>query len=109
MKASYDKYGINGVYQWVIDFDLNKYGGEDNYGGFYFYQTAQKYAFIDEKDKALKWLEMAYDNHSRLMHRIKYDPYFKNIRNEPRFLAILKKMNLGDYQAQRPLKTNLLD
>ncbi len=98
MKAAYNRYGINGVYQWINDFDLNKYGREPSYNGYHFYQTAQKFSFINDKDKTLKWLELAYDNHSILMHRIKHDPYFKNIRTEPRFLAILKKMNLGDYQ-----------
>jgi hypothetical protein len=60
------------------------------------YKLAQKYAFLDEKEKALEWLEMAFEQHSLRIPLLNSDPYFENLRSEPRFKAILKKMGLED-------------
>lgn len=52
------------------------------------------YAALGEKDKALEWLERAYEEHSGYLIAIKTEFVFENIRNEPGFQAILRKMNL---------------
>ena len=102
MKAAYNKDGINGIYQWFINFDLKKDrhlkdGPNTMYNNFRLYWIAQKYAFLGNKNEAINFLEIAYHRKSTLLYRIKYDPYFENLRTEPRFLKILEKMNLGDY------------
>jgi hypothetical protein len=55
------------------------------------------YAYIALKnyDAAINMLESAYKIHSIQLYWIKVDPNLDALRNEPRFKALLKKMNLG--------------
>jgi serine/threonine protein kinase/tetratricopeptide (TPR) repeat protein len=57
------------------------------------YWTAVFYSLINEKDKALKWLERAvedgYMNYPRLAGK---DPFLENIRQEARFQALLGRV-----------------
>jgi hypothetical protein len=59
---------------------------------------AENYAKIGKKENALNWLEKASENPPSTFPRINNNPDFDNIRSEPRFKAILKKMGLSDYQ-----------
>jgi TolB-like protein/Flp pilus assembly protein TadD len=52
------------------------------------------YVGLDEKGRALDWLEKAYEDHSALMEHLKVEPIFDDLRSEPRFIAIIKKMHL---------------
>jgi adenylate cyclase len=52
------------------------------------------YSALGEKDKALDWLERAYEEHSGYLVAMNVEFIFENIRNEPRFQTILRKMNL---------------
>ena len=58
------------------------------------YLIAQLYAFRNEKEEAFKWLESAYNHRDSWLWWIKNDPWLKNIHTDPRYKAILKKMNL---------------
>ena len=56
---------------------------------------AMRYIYMNLPDKALDWLEKGYEIHDPTMpyiatHCFNLDPLFSN----PRFLAIVKKMNL---------------
>jgi TolB-like protein/Tfp pilus assembly protein PilF len=55
---------------------------------------AQIHAFLDEKDQAFEWLEKAYEERSPMLVYLRVNPLFDNIRSDPRFKAILKKMGL---------------
>jgi TolB-like protein len=57
---------------------------------------AHVYAFRGEKDRALEWLERAYDTKDEDMYLVKDDPLLKNLAADPRYKAILKKMNLPE-------------
>jgi tetratricopeptide (TPR) repeat protein len=59
---------------------------------------AHNLAYLGETEKALELLELACEQRHLRINRIKYAYDFKNLRNEPRFLAILNKLNLGDYE-----------
>jgi adenylate cyclase len=59
------------------------------------YLIAQLYAFRNEKEEAFKWLESAYNHRDSWLWWIKNDPWLKNIQADPRYQAILKKMNLS--------------
>jgi DNA-binding winged helix-turn-helix (wHTH) protein/TolB-like protein/Tfp pilus assembly protein PilF len=64
-----------------------------NADGFYF--SAMVYAFSGEKEKALGSLEKAFEGKARFsLPFVKADPVFDNLRDEPRFQEILRKMNL---------------
>ncbi len=52
------------------------------------------YAFRGETDRAFEWLERAYVQHDPGCALVKGDPLLKNIQNDPRYTAFLKKMRL---------------
>jgi len=90
-RAAYDKSGIKGVYKYIIDYDLKK-----GYASKQPFLMAEKYAFLGENEKALEWLEKAFEQNLGVL-QIYNNPYFKNFHSEPRFKVLLKKMNLGNY------------
>jgi len=91
----YKQDGIKGVYDWLIKTDSVK----KNYNMPYF--LAQKYAFIGDNEKALSLLEKSAELRISRMPEINRDPNFKNLRSEPRFKAIVKKMGLDTYFVQQ--------
>jgi tetratricopeptide (TPR) repeat protein len=58
------------------------------------YRIAQTYTALGEYDKALEQLEKSYDMRDLHLFWIKVDPGFIPIRNKPRFINLMKKMNL---------------
>jgi TolB-like protein/Tfp pilus assembly protein PilF len=58
------------------------------------YHVAAIYAGLGNKSQALDWLDRAYEDHSSWMNGIKVDPLFTSLHSEPRFIELLKKMNL---------------
>ena len=54
------------------------------------------YAYRNEKELALQWLERAYAQRDAGLIEIAGEPLLKNIAAEPRFHAILRAMNLPD-------------
>ena len=64
------------------------------YGNGGAYQIAQVYAFRGESDKALEWLGNAYKQRDPGLPELNSDPLFKNLRNDPRYTELLKKMRL---------------
>src|SRR4051812_14844940 len=57
------------------------------------YQVAEVYAFRGEKDKAFEWLQIAFDNHDTGMLALLVDPLLNNLRDDPRFKALVARMN----------------
>ena len=53
------------------------------------------YAALGDKDSALEWLEKAYQDRSTGMVWIKVNPQLDNLRSEPRFAELLRRMNLS--------------
>ena len=58
------------------------------------YLLAELYAFRGEKDKAFIWLKNAYEKNDGWLVFLKGDPLLKTLKNDPRYTAFLKKMNL---------------
>jgi TolB-like protein len=57
---------------------------------------AEVYAFRDQSDEAMHWLERAYAQKDPYLYKIKGDLLFKNLAGDPRYKAFLKKMNLPE-------------
>lgn len=55
-------------------------------------EIADAYFRLGENEEGWKWLEKAYDERSYYMTWLKVDPLFDNIRSDPRFQAMLKKV-----------------
>ena len=57
------------------------------------YQIAEVYAVRGETDKAFEWLQISYDNHDTGTLAILVDPLLHGLRDDPRYKAIVAKMN----------------
>ena len=57
------------------------------------YQIAEVYAFRNQYDKAFEWLDRAYVRRSGSLVGMKVDPLLKSLHNDPRYAALLKKLN----------------
>jgi tetratricopeptide (TPR) repeat protein len=57
------------------------------------YAFAGIYAGLGENDKALALLEDAYEKRSPFMIMLKVEPMFDSVRDDPRFQALLGRMN----------------
>ena len=53
---------------------------------------AQTYNGLGETEKALDWLEQAFEQHDPKMVFLKVDPKWNNLRSEPRFIDLMKRM-----------------
>jgi tetratricopeptide (TPR) repeat protein len=58
------------------------------------YQIAQVYAFRNQPDEAVEWLDRAYAQRDSGLIETKVDPLLKSLHNDPRYAAFLKKLNL---------------
>jgi TolB-like protein/DNA-binding winged helix-turn-helix (wHTH) protein/tetratricopeptide (TPR) repeat protein len=58
------------------------------------YYVSLVYVGLGETDKALDWLERAYQERSGPLLELNVDPMFDPLRGDPRFAAILRKMGL---------------
>ena len=58
------------------------------------FRNSQVYVALGNFDEAMNQLELGYVNRDVHMFWIKVDPAFNPIRNDPRFKALVKKMNL---------------
>jgi len=57
-------------------------------------EIAAVYAFRNQLDEAFEWLDRAYAQRDLNLIWTKVDPLLKNLHNDPRFAAFLKKLNL---------------
>jgi tetratricopeptide (TPR) repeat protein len=57
------------------------------------YIIGRIYAALNEKDEALRWLETAYRERAAWMVYLKVDPRLDNLRSDPRFQGLLRRMN----------------
>jgi len=58
------------------------------------YQIAEVYAFRNQSGEAFEWLDRAYAQRDSGLIETKVDPLLKNLHNDPRYAAFLKKLNL---------------
>jgi TolB-like protein len=68
---------------------IDKYGKDD-------WAIASVYAWRGETDLAFMWAERAYAHRITGLTWIKIDPHFRYLRSDPRYKALLKKMNLPE-------------
>jgi len=66
------------------------------FGGNQAYSIAMIFAYRNDHDLALQWLDRAYQQKDGDLTAIVGEPMFKNLANDPRFKAFLKKMNLPE-------------
>jgi serine/threonine-protein kinase len=54
------------------------------------------YAWRGEKDQAFEWAERAYEQRDTGLAWLKIGSGWRTLREDPRFRALLRKMNLSD-------------
>ena len=60
------------------------------------FQIAEVYAWWGNTDKAFGWLDRAYLQHDGGLTAVKVDPLLRSLRPDPRYKALLRKMNLPE-------------
>ena len=63
------------------------------------YQVALVHAGLGDKERAFESLEQAFDERSTLLTYLKMDPRFDSLRADPRFKAMLRRLNFLDEPA----------
>jgi serine/threonine protein kinase/Flp pilus assembly protein TadD len=58
------------------------------------YLVASVYFGLGERDEGFEWLERAYEKRDQWICFLSVEPGFDNIRTDPRYIALLKKMGL---------------
>ena len=58
------------------------------------FEIATIFAFRNQTDEAFEWLDRAYAQRDPSLMSTKMDPLLKSLHNDPRFAALLKKLNL---------------
>ncbi|MBV9619246.1 MAG: hypothetical protein JO201_08535, partial [Verrucomicrobia bacterium] len=62
------------------------------------YQIAQVYAMRGETEKAFEWLQISFDHHDTGMLALLVDPLLKTLRDDPRYNALVAKINFPSTQ-----------
>jgi hypothetical protein len=57
---------------------------------------AEIHAYRGEIDQALKWLDRAYEQRDESLAHIKGDPFLRNLEQDARYRAFLRKMKLPE-------------
>jgi adenylate cyclase len=60
------------------------------------YSIAMLYAYRNDNDLALRWLDRAYQQEDSSLTAVVGEPMFRNVVNDPRYKALLRKMNLPE-------------
>jgi serine/threonine protein kinase len=58
------------------------------------FDFAESYARRNDKEQAFKWLNRAYENRDPGITLISIDPMLRNLRGDPRYTALLRKLKL---------------
>jgi DNA-binding winged helix-turn-helix (wHTH) protein/TolB-like protein len=52
------------------------------------------YGLLGDKDPAFQWLEKGIEEHDPELSKLKIEPAYDNLRSDPRFIKILRRVNL---------------
>jgi eukaryotic-like serine/threonine-protein kinase len=91
IEEDFTKSGYKGVLQsWLEGLtELSKHSYVSSYS------IAESYMRMGQKEKAFEWLEKAYEEHDSGLVSLAVEPMFENIRPDPRFKEILRRMKLS--------------
>ena len=53
------------------------------------------YSGLDDREQTFVWLERAYQEQSNILQFVKVHPYFDSVRNDPRFVDLIRRVGLN--------------
>ncbi len=95
----YKRSGIKGLFEWLIDLNINRPVGLEGMNGHPFY-LAWWYAILGRKEQSIYWLEKVNKSQYIPYHYfdlITTNPDFDFLRDDPRFIKILEEYGLKPY------------
>jgi adenylate cyclase len=92
---AYDALGRKADADAALAISENRYADEDAY------EIALVHASRGELDQAFGWFDRAYRQHDSELLWVKVDPLVKNVQSDPRFSALLKKLELPNKWSDR--------
>jgi hypothetical protein len=60
-----------------------------------YYTVAMVHAGLGDRERALTWLERGYAHRSPGLAYVRVDPRLDDLRSDPRFISLLRRMRLG--------------
>ena len=87
LKDAYIASGAKGYYRKRLDLEMAKAEPDS-------YKVAELYARLGEKEHAFEWLQKAMDEHSSGLLYLKASPAFDNMRSDPSFVVLVKRVGL---------------
>ena len=87
---AFQRGGQKAVAQWRVESDKTRVRRE--YISSYFH--ARQYAYLGDKNAALKFLDLAYHKHSPWLMLIQNEPIFDFVHSDPRYHALVGKLGL---------------
>jgi tetratricopeptide (TPR) repeat protein len=85
---AYARTGRRREAEMVLDAALHRAGKPSNAA------IAVIYTGMDDKERALEWLEKAYQERDTIMTHLKVDPLFDSLRSQARFQELIHRMHL---------------
>lgn len=71
---------------------LKRFESKQPDGRAFSYALAGAYANLGDADEAFKWLDVSFDQRDGRLIDLKVDPYFNKLRDEPRFHALIDRL-----------------
>jgi DNA-binding winged helix-turn-helix (wHTH) protein/TolB-like protein/Tfp pilus assembly protein PilF len=88
LRKAYDISGWKGRQQKLLEFELERKNDASAYS------VAGAYTTVGDKDAAFKWLQTAFENREAALVWLKIEPDFDDLRSDPRFQDLLRRMRL---------------
>ncbi len=90
LEQAYKKDGWKGYLQKNLELEKEKFKQGKVQAG----SIAMQYALLGENEEAFKWLERSYENREDTMAWLKVDPAWSNLRSDPRFIDLVRRVGL---------------
>lgn len=93
MNRGFEARGYKGALkEWVRGMEIARTQGADVPS----FVLAVVYTYLDDRDQAFAWLERAYGERDAALQGMKVDPCWDNLRSDPRFQDLLRRMNFPE-------------
>ena len=88
VKQSFQQGGMKGVYRKQLEWSQKPNDADP-------YEVAALYSLVGETNPAMDWLQKAYEQRAPHMEEIRQESAFDNVRTDPRFTELLRRLGLG--------------